>query len=472
MIISKKGISGYFKMDIQKNLTLSVLVILVATLTSIMALVFSWYAILICAVPFFIWASLRHFKHITTTFIFIYFIIHLSASTYIFTGTSIASALRIIVFFGLVAVVVINHMFNPKKLYGFRLSSVSYILLFLLSIVLTLGSMNSLSPAASIQYLIWYTVFGFLILFLIPREYGSTKSIINLFYAFLLAGFIYEVVSIFTLTSVGITDRGGNIAIRGLFSNNNMMGMIALSTSLLSFIALVYKDHLTRGKALIVKTSALVSPLFVILSSSRASIIGLLTSIMLLGMVEKRTRKLSIFTFVIVILFVVFGESLLYAWFRIDSLMASGGIFGDRTKLFQYAIQSIPYIPWYGLGIGMQGNLYLINLNVPAGLIGPDGNTLGFHNAYLQIMVETGIAGLLIYGVILISTFRKAFTTKEKSSKKLILSMCAILGGLMVNSFFESALLLPGSPYSLIFWIIVCLVHIVHYRSKKYPNEQ
>ncbi len=454
------------------TLKLFPVILLAVLIPGVLAVFLGWKSILLFLVPFLFWVFLRHFKNGITTFIFFYLIVHLAASSFIFSGSGFISVARVAAFFGLVSVISLYYMFTPKKLNTFKFSSSSYAVLFLLLAVLVLGSLNSLNPPEALSYLVWYLAFMFLIIFLLPKEYGSIPSMINLFYALMLGGLLYEISTVFTVTTGGITDRGGNIAIRGLFVNNNMAGMVALSTSVLTFIVLGHKQYLTQGKALIVKISALVSPLLVIFSSSRASILGLVTAVLLLGVVEKRTRKLSILTFVLLVILFLFGQAILYDWFRVGTLMESGGIFGERTLLYKYALQSIPYIPWYGLGIGMQGDLYQINLSIPPDIIGEDGNLLGFHNAYLQIMVETGIVGLLIYSLILLVTFRKAFTTGGEEPRKLNLSIALVLLGLMVNSFFESALLQPGSPYSLIFWTMVCFVHVIHYQARKEIPER
>jgi len=421
--------------------------------------------LLFLVIPLFLLMK-KHLGSLFSTLVFFYLLIHLSTAT-IFAGNY---TIRIAFFYAIVAILYFVYLLSEDKEITFRASYGYYFLFFILLITMFIGSMKSLTPFLSLQYLIWYFLFIFFIFYLIPNWHKSTDSIINLLYAFLLSGLIFELLSFFTLGSVGITDRGGNIAVRGVFINNNMAGMIAFVTSALSFIVIVHKEYLSRVKLFLVRLSVIISPIFVILSSSRSSILGLVTVVLLIGSANKKTKKLSVFAIFVVSSIFLFGRDLLIRWFRMDTLVAQGSVLGEREILFQYVIDSLPYIPWHGLGIGMQETLYILS---PAlSYLENQEDTLGFHNSYLQFIVETGIVGFSVFTIILLFTFINFFSTKGKTAKRLNLTLLATLIGMMVSSFFESALLLPGSPYSLIFWTIVCLVHVVHYRDRNYSNEK
>lgn len=428
---------------------------------------FGWISIVIASFPIFLWMTFRHFKNFIASFLFIYLIIHFTTFSYFFSITPI---LRGISFILLVGLVVIYYQFSRKEHHNFRLPTFYYILFLLLLIILSIGTLNSLDILTSFQYLFWYTIFLFFIFFLLPKEFGSIHKVINLLYVFICAGLFILIISIFTLPFQGIVDRGGNIAIRGFFSNNNTMGMVAFSTSGLSLLVLYFREYLSKYNLLITKTSAFISPIFVLLSSSRASILGLLTAIFLFGIIEKRSRKLSIFSLTISLTLYFFAGSFINKYFRIESLNSSGGIFGERSLLFQYVMDSMSYIPWYGLGLGLQDHLYLVSRAIPtmdvnSGMIG-----FTFHNSYLQILVETGIFGSIIYLTLLITTFMMVFKIKNRENRRFILVVNVLLFGMIINSFFESALLLPGSPYSLLFWTLICIVHIIYNHDKRIYN--
>lgn len=127
------------------------------------------------------------------------------------------------------------------------------------------------------------------------------------------------------------------------------------------------------------------------------------------------------------------------------------------TANLKYAAES----PVFGSGLGCSGKIFHF-IDPFYSSIFLFSSDLGYdpHNSYLQILVETGIVGFVLFIVILIRT-----AISIKRWEALIQTRDAVLlvlSAIMINSFFESYAFLPGGLFFWPFWTLLIGVRNTH----------
>jgi O-antigen ligase len=320
--------------------------------------------------------------------------------------------------------------------------------LFVLSCVLSFLKAMTISPnevvlSQVITFIRWMT--GFLIIFMIPKVLNTEKQVLSFSKIIFISILFHAVLSLFNFgqsqSVIRASNEFGNVAdyaiivvllislIYGKISNR--IGKQTNHYLLLVFLILSLFITFTRAAMI----AFVIVTVMYFLKSKRFSskvivLFGILTGIPLLvmnywGMFQER-----------------FINDFLYSM----QVGYTGGSFGERSQLLLIGIKEIGQDPLLGKGWSSFRFLPNVLYSEP-------------HNNYLQIVMDNGLVGLVIFLILL----QKIYSIlKENHNKAVSSHIKAISFGLLLwfTSMFIwlfSNQLLPGTLTNVYFWVVVGL---------------
>ncbi|WP_459501925.1 O-antigen ligase family protein [Bacillus sp. C1] len=398
--------------------------------------------------------------------LFLLFFMNTLAFTYIFYS-NVLSMLRIpMVVFLLIVYVLVNFrnkIVFPKAELG--VLSIIYLFVFWL----LGGVITSLDPINSLVYFLWLFL-NICLIYGITSKVKTDADVLNYIFSLIIVIFIFHLISVILFNGNSIVHRGENIGFKGIFQNNNTFGMISMLGCISTICMLGFKRYFSKRVFVFLRINIIITFLTTVLSNSRASIVGLVLAFVMLCIFNKKFKRVLALSSLFILIYSISIDKI-YEYFRINSLQEHG-LFSDRTGLYNFAVKSFKDIPIQGLGIGRQEDLWRISkesypINLSNELIG-----FSFHNSYLQIIIETGFLGMVLFLMIIFVTIYNFKKIKTVEYKKVAQAVVVILSGLLCNGFFESSLLLPGSPISIVFWLLILLINKIYYLDSKSEKKQ
>ena len=128
----------------------------------------------------------------------------------------------------------------------------------------------------------------------------------------------------------------------------------------------------------------------------------------------------------LLVLIALAGSHDVASYFTRGESSAQLATLNSRTSLWNLALQAIDQRPLFGYGVGASHVLFLDQTGLG-----------GAHNAYLNVTVDLGVVGLLVWCAILLSTgtavARSVLTTADFRVERAL--MLALLACLLVNGF-------------------------------------
>ena len=238
----------------------------------------------------------------------------------------------------------------------------------------------------------------------------------------------------------------------GFFANPNGLGMVAM---LGFFISIATQSTKQVRNCRFGFLTLIIDLVAIILSGSRASLIGLLAGLIIYMMFTRennKTRTSSIIT--VSVLLVLFGALV----FIPDVLLTNFGRLGDsgRIDIWQNYIAFGMKSPLWGQGFSASPeayNSFIRSIGQPL--------TLGAHNSYLQMFMGLGIVGLMItfWGFFRIFAHGFRVIRHLKANTFLVSLYAAVIAGL-INAVFEAWLFSFGNGTTVIFWLVVTILCI------------
>ncbi len=149
---------------------------------------------------------------------------------------------------------------------------------------------------------------------------------------------------------------------------------------------------------LVIRNAALVLLLAVglLASRSRGAIFGFLCSALVLPLVARHRRTMLVLVLVCVAAALYFVDTA-----PIVDAMRSRGIRGSRIEMWRDAARVAPHFPAFGVGFDAFGTAYPAYQRYERSLYIYEA-----HNEYLQVLLDTGLAGLGLVGAILVTLLR------------------------------------------------------------------
>lgn len=331
---------------------------------------------------------------------------------------------------------------------------------FIVGFLLVAGfsSLTSFNIAKSVQSYVLYLVFAFAY-FLIVNNIKTKNQWYNLVVVFALTGLLVGLYGVYQNYFVTFTDTSWidedmfaeiQTRVYSTFDNPNVLGQYLVMVIPVAF-ALMWSDKRFLAKlfyALIVA----VMMACLIFTWSRAAWVGILLAIGFY-MVMKDRRWASLLVVALLIMPFVLPESIIS---RITSL----GNMSDSSTAYRFSV-------WIS-SLRIAGDYWLSGIGLGAGAfervyqkyaLNGAGFALHSHNFYIQLVVEMGILGIILFAFIMISTYRKIISIKNKNSsnKNIALAMGGALLGYMFQGVAEN--LWYNYRMILLFWIYLGILH-------------
>ncbi|MCX5706521.1 MAG: O-antigen ligase family protein [Candidatus Omnitrophica bacterium] len=333
----------------------------------------------------------------------------------------------------------------------------------------SLGSGNPLTlsiyPEASVTWLLPFL--SYLAIFFVVLNYLDSKSrckrliwiIIITAFVYSFYGISYKLLQIATGTNINVASKGFST----FTYRNNFAAYLEMVIPLVisySFITFSFNKKLV----LMFMGTIMIAALF--FTSSRGGRISFgisfLVFFVILFLRMKNLRKkiatyLSIFSIFLVILVLLIGLS--------NLLFRMGGFFVDkvdysRNHMNTESIQIVKDFPFFGTGLGTYWEI--ANKYKTADW---NGQHPFAHNEPLQLLVETGFVGFLLFTLFLFFYFRKVYDKWSGRNDPYVVVMtlgCATgILSILIHSFSDWVFHLPANSF--IFFILMALVYRIVY---------
>ncbi len=249
----------------------------------------------------------------------------------------------------------------------------------------------------------------------------------------------------------------------GVFSNKNYYAGFALMVVplCLGYTLYVKESH----KKIIFSFLSVVLSASIVLSQSRAAMLGLVCSIFVMAAYLLK-KKINIKREIPIILIVFFACTALIYFANTEGVEAkfrkTHRAFSSRSLAYLGAVSAIKDYPLFGVGLGNYGQISGLYREIPVSNIDPY-----LHNDHLQFILEAGILAAIFYGFFFMFLCKDMIVQlhirNDPFVKYILLGgLCGIMG-LIIHSSLE--MLFPVPAISFMFWIFLGLIYKTGYIS-------
>lgn len=261
--------------------------------------------------------------------------------------------------------------------------------------------------------------------FLVVIIISSKDYLVKFYYMTMGFGFVVSIITLFTfragIVNLKGVDRGKDIGrmvnyFGGIGDDSNEFG--ALMVLLLPLAAVLIAGEKHWIKKILFSIITLSFILCITRSRSRGAFLGLL--VILTFLLWENRKKAGIILIVILMLTYTYFHTHQSFWNRITTLQSVETIEADHNAFSRIvqgwqSVELMKRYPITGVGLGnfVQAKIYILKL-IPA----TEGELRGFvkysaHNSYLGMGAETGVIGLLIFLLIIITSIWYCYSSER-----------------------------------------------------------
>lgn len=332
-----------------------------------------------------------------------------------------------------------------------------------------LTSFHSISVFESIFKLFSFILMVFIAFYIIPLYAYSEENRARVIQALFM--FIISVLTVNLFYTVFFPGRAfsSHLYVRylGITENPNTLGIICF----VGLPVLIYKFQTgTKKVKFISAIYAALAIIFVIMSFSRASMLAVAV---IMGFVfyfyNRFLLKLGLVLAVIIVIVLILNPALL------ELLRLAENPFSYRDQLVEIGLRAWNDHLFLGTGYNtahiVTGEKFLYAQK------GYDLYLVGkhFHNIYLEVLVEDGLIGIILFITMIISWTISGFRAIRKwADLRRTFAICytGLLLAVILQGFFESFLLSAGNSASIMFWVLTGLtVQKLKIQSNDIPAE-
>ncbi len=331
---------------------------------------------------------------------------------------------------------------NINKIWG-----IAFVLLFVISL-----SMNNLQvKTGSLVALVFY-LSHLTFLFIISSSTTKDNLITGIFNGFLVLSFLNIALSIcFPLLDMidvtTIIHEQGMVGATRMESRSGAIGLFAHpgNLSLFSSIAIIFfsSTYLNKHRKKLSRLLIIINICTLILTFSRASIIGLIFSIgiIFLSYRNPRIKFTSVSFFLRTIIPVSIIIFLLFVWLEpFNFLLSQSDVeiqYNNRLIHYFMAFNAFQESPFLGIGINSHLNYFDTNYNFISELTSDSFfATNPIHNIHLIVLIETGLIGVLVIYSFFISNIRNCYRVLQSNQNKILsLTQLGVISLIFVYGF-------------------------------------
>ncbi|HCC07711.1 MAG TPA: hypothetical protein DEP72_06100 [Clostridiales bacterium] len=368
-----------------------------------------------------------------------------------FTRASQSLVLCLIVV--LLALKILFRIFRSKEsLYKRTFFDVSGSMLFVVWIVTTL---TSVSIKGSITDFIISTL-GLLFCFICIQVLEKKQDYINIITSIIVSNVIISAYGLYQFfiekpikTEWVDPTINPDLQVRAysVLGNPNILSQYLLLVLPIGIMLMLYKKKLLHKSILAVCNVVILVCL--LLTFSRASLLGLIVSFLTIGILNY-TQALILMIPLAIVALIIFAPRVLER--LLTSFNTNDTSISSRVTLWQDVMQIIKDYWMTGVGFGVTAfsGMYLLYKHQYL-------TALHAHNLYLEILAETGIVGFLVFAFFVFSVItnlmKNYISTKDRFNKYIMLGILAAFLGILVNGFAEYT----WSDFRVVamFWIVI-----------------
>ena len=303
---------------------------------------------------------------------------------------------------------------------------------------------------------------AFILFFVLINQIENKQELAGFLKFLLLGAFFVSLYGIYqylvgTPLPAGWVDVEQNPAIRtrvySVFGNPNVLASYLVL--LIPFSCALFLD--TKKVAVKFAYFALTGTLCLTLlfTFSRGGWLGVLASLLVFALLKDR-RVLILILIVLLASAALLPEVFLQRISTIGSPLDTSNAY--RLRVWQESLGIIKDFPLTGIGLGHESFLSIY----PFYMLDRGKSPFHTHNTYLQVLVETGIIGLLVFLWLLLSYFKRGLkaiaSTRDKELKYLMIASLSATVGILTQGIGEVIIYLP--KITILFWINIALLFL------------
>lgn len=305
--------------------------------------------------------------------------------------------------------------------------------------------------------------FAFILFFVLINQIKNKKELL-LFLNFLLLGaFIVSLYGIYQyLVGIPLPDRWVDIAqnpairtrVYSFFGNPNVLAKYLVF--LIPFCcALFFATKKVEAKLSYLMLAAVLG-LSLAFTFSRSGWVGLFVGLLVFSLLKDK-RILILILIALLAGATLLPDAFLQRVSTIGNPLDSSNVY--RLTVWQESIGIIKDFPLTGVGLGHQSFMRIY----PRYMLDRGKAPFHTHNSYLQVLVETGIIGLLVFLWLLASYFKiglKAIAScRDQQLKYLIMASLSATAGILILGLGDVIIYLP--KITMLFWLNIALIFLI-----------
>ncbi len=318
-------------------------------------------------------------------------------------------------------------------------------------IVVVLASIGSIAPAYSFYEFRSQFLKQIILFFIVINNIKTNKQILRIVYVLAVSACVFSIYGIYGYLDNTLTEYGRAIGAFDSYSRSAMYCMLVIPLILtMSFHS---KNKYTK---LILILSTLLTGILLVLTFTRGPWI-ILFGILLILLFRKSKKILTVFLTALVLLVLFYGPVTERVKFTFEIKEGINRASSGRLTLWQNSLQIIKKHPMLGVGYGP--NIFRKMYPHPEYkfyITDPHGNfqQSDAHNLFLQIPIETGIVGFIVFIYLLAMYIKCGYSsymqTKDYFKKDIAFILFLTIIGFLICSisgyFYEDRI-------GLMFWL-------------------
>lgn len=382
-------------------------------------------------------------------------------SVFAYVATLVFVSDKLAIIFLIASIIFILKEIVIKKDFNYKSSIINHILFILLGIFI-ISTIFSINPSGSIRDLLLNGLSILLIFFISQRNY-KYKEYQNILKIVITIAFFTGVYAIYQYF-VGVPMKSGwvdpssgiDIRVFSTFENPNLYAeYLIMILPIIYSLFFIVKSKFEKVFLLIITFTLYISLLF---TYSRGGWIGCIVGIIIFVFLYKPH-------YIIGLIFLVIGslnflpQRFLKRILSIGSLKDASNYY--RMQIWEKSIEIIKDFPLTGVGLGYK-SFRKISLRYIY-----EYNPYHAHNTYIELAIEIGLIGLILFILLGIGLFRLTLRSLNIDNKKglLVLGLFSGLISLMAHGAAEHVLYNP--KIILIFWLNIGFINSIYLKMLK-----